>query len=86
MTKEPKAKASAIAQSKPSPLASIFFFCSKVRASLLLTVKPSGTSVNFAPMERRVSSSMAVWPRRSSPWATVMPSHLPSSQSALFGL
>ena len=56
----PNASASAVAQSKPSPVSNIAFLASRMRCSVLWTCTPSGTVVSTSPTRRSSSSEIAV--------------------------
>ena len=85
----PKASASAIAQSMPSPVSimSAPRFSMK-RWIVLCALKPAGISESFLPISFSVFIGTAVLPRRCSSALSAVrrPDHAPSSQSALFGL
>jgi hypothetical protein len=49
VSSDPKASASAVAQSKPSPVSNICFLASSCRATVLWMSKPSGARVRAAP-------------------------------------
>ncbi|PWC78651.1 hypothetical protein TSH64_31480 [Azospirillum sp. TSH64] len=71
----------------PSPVSSVFFLASSWRAILELIAKSFGYSQSLKPICFSLSRSTPVSPR----WAVLAPcasspAHLPSSQSALFGL
>ena len=87
-TRLPKASASAVAQSKPSPLSNIAFLASRMRCSVLWMARPSGTVVSTLPRRCSSSSLIAVaMLRRPSTGSSgrPRPAQRPSNQSALLG-
>ena len=83
----PNASASPVAQSMSLPVSIVLRFSCSSRTSLRLRSKSLGGSESAWPISISFDVSRLVTPlRSSSPGATVMPDHLPSSQSALLGL
>ena len=85
----PNASASAVAQSKPSPLSNIAFFASRMRCSVLWMCEALGNGrqdlAELAQLRRRRSRSAML--RRPSTGSSGRPSpaQRPSNQSALLG-
>ena len=83
---DPKASASAVAQSKPSPVSNILRLAPSSRSTVRCSAKPSGAVVIARPISSIVSGVMAVRPRWYLPASRLSRcAHFPSSQSALLG-